>query len=57
MGRRGIGSLKTRVGRECSINRGEATLYIGGIHVERAQGESHSVTSRNAARGGGWQLQ
>ena len=38
----GIRSLKTRVGRECCINRQRARLYSGGIRVG---GESHSVTS------------
>ena len=33
MGRRGIRGLKTRVGWECSISRGVARLYSGGIHV------------------------
>ena len=33
MGRRGIRSLETRVGRECSISRRRARLYSGGIRV------------------------
>ena len=37
--------LKTKVGRECSISRGER-LYSGGIHVGGVRGESHSVTAR-----------
>ena len=49
MGRRGIGSLETRVGRECSISRGRARLYSGGIQVG-VRGGSHSVTSRDTAR-------
>ena len=51
MGRRGIRGLKTMVGRECSISRGEARLYSGGIHVGGVQGGSHSVTSRDVAGG------
>ena len=43
MGRRGIRSMKTRVGRECSISRLKAKLYSGGIHVGGIQGKSHSV--------------
>ena len=49
MGRWGIRGLETRVGRECSISRGEARLYSGGIHVGGVRGGSHSVT----AEGGG----
>ena len=48
MGRRGIRSLKTRVGREYSISRRRARLYSGGIHVG---GGSHSVTSGDTAGG------
>ena len=51
MGRRGIRSLKTRVGRECSISRRMARLYSGGIHVRGVQGESHNVTSGNTTEG------
>ena len=51
MGRRGIRDLKTRVGRECSINRRRARLYSGGIRVGGVQGESHSVTSGDTAGG------
>ena len=47
MGRRGIRGLKTRVWRECSTSRGWARLNSAGIQVG---GESHSVTSRDAAR-------
>ena len=47
----GIRSLKTRVGRECSISGQGARLYSGGIHVGRVRGESHSVTSGNKAGG------
>ena len=52
MGRRGIRSLKTRVGRECSISRRRARLYSGSIHVGGVREESHSVTSRDTAGGG-----
>ena len=51
MVRRGIRSLKTRVGRECSISRRRARLYSGGIHVGGFRGESHSVTSGDTAGG------
>ena len=51
MGRRGIRSLKTRVGRECSISRGMVSLYSGGIHVGGVRKGSHSVTSGDAAGG------
>ena len=51
MGRREIRSLKTRVGRECSISRRKVRLYNGGIRVGRVQGESHSVTNENTAWG------
>ena len=36
---------------ECSISRGRARLYSGGIHVGGVRGGSHSVTSGNTARG------
>ena len=42
MGRWGIRSLETRVGRESSISRGRARLHSGGIHVEGVCGGSHS---------------
>ena len=51
MTRWGIGGLETKMGRECSISRGGARLYSGGIHVGGVRGESHSVTA------GGGQLQ
>ena len=51
MGRRGIRSLKTRVGRECSISRRRARLYSGGIHVGEVQGGNRSVTSGDTAGG------
>ena len=49
MGKWGIRGLETRVGRECSISRGGARLYSGGIHVRGNRGESHSVTVGGAA--------
>ena len=49
MGRWGIGGSETRVGQECSIIRGGARLYSGGIHVGGVRGGSHSLT----AGGGG----
>ena len=51
MGRRGIRSLKTRVGRECSINRRRPRLYSEDIHVGGVRGESHSFTSGDTAGG------
>ena len=51
MGRREIRTLKTRVGRECSICRRRVRLYNGGIRVGRVQEESHSVTNGNIAWG------
>ena len=51
MDRRRIRSLKTRVGRECSISRSGARLYSGGIRVEGVRGESHSVTSGDTVGG------
>ena len=38
--------MKMSVGRECSINRRRAGLYVGGV-----RGESHSVTSGDTAGG------
>ena len=49
MGKWGIRGLEMRVGQECSISRGGARSYSGGIHVGRVQGGSHSVTARGAA--------
>ena len=50
MGRWGIRSLESRVGRECSISRGGARFHSGGIHVEGVRGRgSHSVTAEGAA--------
>ena len=51
MGRRGIRSLKTRVGRECSISRRGAKLYSEGMRVGGVRGESHIVTSGDTAGG------
>ena len=45
MDRRGIRSLKTRVGRECSISRRRARLYSGNICVGGILGESPSFAS------------
>ena len=42
MGRWGIRSLETRVGRESSVSRGGARLHSGGIHVGGVQRGSHS---------------
>ena len=44
MGRRRIRGLKTRVARECSINRRRVRLYSKDIHVGGVRGGSHSVT-------------
>ena len=49
MGEWGIRGLETRVGRECSINRGGGRLYSGGIHVGGKQKGSHSATAGGAA--------
>ena len=46
MGRWEIRGLETRVGRECSINRGGARLYSGGIRVGGVRGGSHSIAAR-----------
>ena len=43
MGLQGIRGLETRVGRECSISRGGARLYSGGIHVGRGSEEGVTV--------------
>ena len=51
MGRRWIRSLKTRVGRECSISGQRVRLYSGSINVGEPRGESHSVTSGDTAGG------
>ena len=52
MGRWGIKSLKTRVGRECSISGRSDRLYSEGIRVRGVRGESHSVASGDTAAGG-----
>ena len=44
MGKKWIRGLKTKVGRECSISRGEARLYSEGIQAEWGRGGSHSAT-------------
>ena len=49
MGKWGIRGLETRVTRECSISRGRARLYSGGIRVGGVRGGSHSVTAEEAA--------
>ena len=49
MGRWGIRSLETRVGRECSVSRGGARLHSGGIRVGGVRRGSHS----DSAGGGG----
>ena len=38
-----------RVGGECSISRGGARLYSGGIHVGGVREGSHSVTAGREA--------
>ena len=43
MGRRGIGGLETRVGRECSISRGGARFHSGGIHIGGVRGGGVTV--------------
>ena len=47
----GIRSLKTRVGRECSISRRRARLYSGGMHVGGVREESHGATNGITAGG------
>ena len=49
MGRWGIRSLKTRVGRESSISRGGDRLHSGGIHVGGVRRGSHSDSAGGAA--------
>ena len=56
MGRWGIGGLEMGdrrfgdgVTRECSIGRGGARLYSGGIRVGGVRGGSHSVMTGEAA--------
>ena len=49
MGRWGIGSLETRVGRESSVSRGRARLYNGSIHVGGVQRGSHSDSAGGTA--------
>ena len=50
MGRWGIRSLETRVGRECSISRGGARFHSGGIRVGVRGGGSHSVTAGGSSK-------
>ena len=47
MDRKGIRDLKMRVERRCSISRGGARMYSGGIQTRGVRGGSHSVTSRD----------
>ena len=50
MGRWGIRSLESRVGRECSISRARARFHSGGIRVGGVRGGgSPSVTAERAA--------
>ena len=49
MGRWGIRSLETRVGRESSVSRGGARLYSGDIHVGGVRRRSHSDSAGGAA--------
>ena len=42
MGRWGIKSLGTRVGRESSVSRGGAKFHSGGIHFGEVRRGSHS---------------
>ena len=42
MGRWGIKSLETRVGRESSVSKGGARLHSGGINVGGVRRGSHS---------------
>ena len=51
MGRQGIRSLKTRVGRVCSISRRRARLYSGDIRIGGVLEKSHNVTSGETAGG------
>ena len=50
MGRWGIEGLEMGVMRECSISRGAARLYSGGICVGGVRGESHSVTTGGSSK-------
>ena len=49
MGRRGIRSLETRVGRECSASRGGARLHSGDIDVGGVRRGSHSDSAGGTA--------
>ena len=50
MGRWGIRSLETRVGRESSISTQRAGLYSGGIRVGGVRGGSHSDSAGGTAQ-------
>ena len=49
MGRCGIGSLETRVGRENSVSRGRSRLRCGDIYVGGVRRGSHSDLAGGAA--------
>ena len=49
MGRWGIRSLETRVGRESSVSRGGARLHSGGIRVGKVRRGSHSDSAGGTA--------
>ena len=49
MGRWGIRSLETRVGRESSVSRGGARWHSGGIHVGGVRRGSHSDSAGGTA--------
>ena len=49
MGRWGIRSLETRVGRESSVSGGGARFHSGGIHVGGVRGGSHSDSEGETA--------
>ena len=49
MGRWGIRSLETRVGRECSISRGGARFHSGGIRVGGVQGGGSQCYGRGGS--------
>ena len=49
MGRSGIRSLETRVGRESSVSRDEARLHSGGIRVGGIRRGSHSDSAGETA--------
>ena len=49
MGRWGIRSLETRVGRESSVSRDGARLHSGGIHVGGVRRGSHNDSAGGTA--------